>query len=428
MLTGLSEAFQRLKKYFYLSHTVAANKMKMRWLSHFSLVTGKPPASGIRFAVYQKLSDIPAGVWDECNADNDIFLSSRYLAALEQAPPDNMQFRYAVFQENDYPVATAYFQILAIDHRLHRSPGGSGHSGNPGIFKNIHKKIADSISHRILVCGNILLSGEHGYSEREKTEIPILYAIAEAAYAIRKSEAGGISATLIKDFYENNRHSPEILSQFGFHPFDAGPNMIVPIRKNWTSFEEYLKQMKSKYRKRAAGVIKKGLEILKRPLDQDEMLKYKADLFSLYGEVAGRAKFKLFILSPEYFIELKKNLGERFVCDAYFLKDKMIGFSTRIFNRDTVEGYTHGLNYDLNKSYELYQNFLLDDIREAIDGKFSRISTGRTSVAMKSSVGAVPENMKCHIRFSGRITNQLVKPLFYFIKPSGEYCRNPFGD
>jgi len=100
----------------------------------------------------------------------------------------------------------------------------------------------------------------------------------------------------------------------------------------------------------------------------------------------------------------------------------------RIKNGAILEGYSHGLLYDRNKEFELYQNFLLDDMKAAILSKSSFLNTGRTSVAMKSSIRAIPKEMVCYIRFCNGHTNHLIKPLLNFIKPESEYCRNPFED
>lgn len=410
----------------WLSHKTVANNLKMRAVAHHSRVSGKPTPSGLDFVVYNSMSSVPLDLWDRCNRDNDIFLSSAYLLALEQAPPANMQFRYVIFTDQGNPAAIGYFQILALNHRLHRPAMHFLRLRKRTTISDFHTKIADAISHHILVCGNALLSGEHGYAATVSYENQVIHALAEAAYAIRKSAKKHISATLIKDFYDRNTPRADVLARFGYYPFDVGPNMIVPIREDWTSFDEYLKQMKSKYRKRATNVIKKGAVIQRQTLNLDEITEYKDTLYALYSEVVDKSKPRLFFLSPDYFIGLKKRIGDQFVCDGYFEGEDMIGFTTRIINGRTMEGYTHGMRYEQNKAYELYQNFLLDDIKAAITVKCSQINTGRTSMAMKSSVGAVPDNMKCYIRSTGRLSNQLIKPLFYVIKPSYEYCRHPF--
>ncbi len=419
---------------FLAAHTGFRNKVKLRWANHYHRVTGKPASSGLTFTIYESITKIPRDLWHN-GASADLFLSHQYLTALEESSPDTMQYRYVVFYkegpspdggEIPKPVAIAYFQILQLDPRVHLSARRMAAAKKRTFLDTIHGKLSNAISHRVLVCGNALLSGEHGFSYRGIEESVALLGILEAAYSIRKSVKQGIAVTLIKDFYAQKKHSTEIFSRFGFYGFDAGPNMVVPMREYWKTFDDYLSCMKSKYRKRTLSAIKKGAGATKRTLDADEIESRKKELFSLYCNVVDKSKYKLFVLNMDYFVSLKRRLGERFVCDGYFMGDTMIGFTTRIFNNGQMEGYTHGLSYELNKTFELYQNFLFDDIKAAIASNCFRINTGRTSAAMKSSAGAVPENMICFMRFSGRLSNQFVKLLFYFVRPPLEYCRNPF--
>ncbi|MFA5266166.1 MAG: hypothetical protein WC378_20275 [Opitutaceae bacterium] len=417
VLRNIPDSYERL-----------AASLKTRWLSHRVRVSGRPAPSGLDIAIYDRIAAVPPGVWNGCNRAKDIFLSPEYLGALEKAPPANIDFRYVVFSEKETPVAIAYFQIVKLDYRLHQPATASMFSRRRTPLVELHERLAGSVSHRILICGNALLSGEHGYVVAQGDASRVLHAIAEAAYAIRKSVGHHVSVTLLKDFCDRNRHPTEVLSRFGYYAVDAGPSMIVPIRESWTSFDHYLKQMKAKYRRRVTDAAKKGAKIRRQSLDSETIVKYRDELYALYGEVVDEAGFRLFFLSPDYLAELKKRLGDRFVCDAYFDGATLVGFTTRIFNGREMEGYTHGVNYAVNKSFELYQNFLLDDIRAAISAKCTRVNTGRTSIAMKSAVGAVPETMKCHLRFSGKVSNLMIKPLLSLIKPSEEHCRRPFDD
>jgi predicted N-acyltransferase len=411
---------------FMFIHNTIVNKLHLRWASHYSRVTGKPVPSGLSFTIYNSITQVSKDAWDNANGKKDIFLSSSYLTALEQAPPENMSFRYAIISKEAVPIGIAYFQILELNYRLHQPPIHVLAAKKKSFLQNIHNKIIDTATLRLLVCGNVMLSGEHGFSMATSANNTAMHVIGEIAYAIRKASDPHITVTMAKDFYKQEWSQTNILSKFGYYQFDAGPNMVVPIRKTWATFDNYLNEMKPKYRKRAISAMKKGSSIIRKSLDLDELIRYKEDVFALYCQVLNKAKFKIFFLSPHYFVELKRHLGGKFVCEGYFLNSIMIGFTTRIYNGDILEGYAHGLVHERNKEFELYQNFLLDDVKAAIDAKISYINTGRTSVAMKSSIGAVPKDMVCAMRFSSRHSNQIVRPLFYFIKPSNEYCRNPF--
>ena len=73
-----------------------------------------------------------------------------------------------------------------------------------------------------------------------------------------KNEGEHISLILVKDL-DNSRKN-------GLHPnlgndykeFSIQPKMILHLREDWTTFEDYLAAMTSKYRVRAKRAFKKG--------------------------------------------------------------------------------------------------------------------------------------------------------------------------
>jgi hypothetical protein len=411
-------------KLFPLSRLV--NRVHLLWAAHYSRVTGKPAASGVSYTIFDSITELPSTIWDQANEKNDIFLSTLYLQALEQAPPHNMSFRYAIVRDKGNIIGIVYFQILQMDYHIHLSIMRMLKIDKRLAKPEKESKDAEKTRIRLLVCGNAMLSGEHGFYMRNLSFERSMQVIAEIAYDVRTSFPHHVAITLVKDFYRKHDKPGKPLRPFGFSSFDAGPNMIVPIRPNWRAFNDYLNEMKPKYRKRAESALKKGKPIERRSLSLDDIIQYKKDLYDLYSRVAENAKFKIYTVVPEYFIELKRKLGEKFECVGLFLNNDLIGFTTRIFNDNSMEGYIHGIKYECNKRYELYQNILLDDIRAAITARVSEINTGRTSIAMKSSIGAVPNNMDCYMRFSGKISNHFFSHIMYFIKPSTEQARDPF--
>jgi hypothetical protein len=231
---------------------------------------------------------------------------------------------------------------------------------------------------------------------------------------------------VIKDFRDEAPRPDHVLSDYGFRSFDAGPNLVIPIRPEWTTFEEYVRSMKGKYRRRAESALKKGRGLERRSLSAGEIRDRAEQLQALYENVAAKADFRPFRLDARLFAEMKERLGPRFTCDAWFESDRLVAFTTRLFDGANVEGYAHGLSEADNKRWDLYQNILLDDVREAIEHRCSSVQTGRTSIGMKSAVGAVPDAMACWLRATGGATNHLVPFALRLVRPSDEPVRNPF--
>lgn len=412
-----------------VAHNIMSNRLKIRLLTHVSRVTGKPQPSGYAFEIFHSIDSVSEEKWRSMNSRNDLFLTAAYLKALEDEPPDNMQFRYVILYEHEKPVAIAYFQIVALSPNLHRPVRLSVPPKNESLHDRIHSKMRETPLLHVLICGNILLSGEHGFAAISSIDSSRLFhALAEVAYDIKNSEKkkNSIRAILIKDFYVKNEFRVPVFDQFGYYSLDTGPNMVIPIREHWHSFDDYLADMKGKYRRRVKSARKKGSKLKRKSLSYHEIIENQDILYHLYAQVVNQAKFKLFLLHLRYFAQLKKQLEDNFTLDAYSVDERIVGFTTIIFNGDSMEGYTHGLSYADNKHYEIYQNFLLDDVKAGIERKVSQINTGRTSIAMKSSIGAIPAEIEFVIRTSGRISNHVLKYILHYVKPSNEHSRNPF--
>ena len=103
-------------------------------------------------------------------------------------------------------------------------------------------------------------------------------------------------------------------------------------------------------------------------------------------------------LSANYFVEMKNVLGDKFCFMAYYHNDKLIGFRTSFILENSIEAHFIGLDYEVNKTLELYQNILYDYVKEAIDNNFKQLFLGRTASEIKSTVGAEAHQLTCYIR------------------------------
>jgi hypothetical protein len=104
--------------------------------------------------------------WDIAAPAHDIFLQREYLAILESNPPVGMRFGYLVFYRGDAPVGVALCQIKFFkgDDNINeleqpaKEPCFFG-----GLAKWFKRWVAGKMAADILICGNMLLTGEHGY-------------------------------------------------------------------------------------------------------------------------------------------------------------------------------------------------------------------------------------------------------------------------
>lgn len=392
-------------------------------------------ATDFAFAVYDSVSMINKEHWNMVVEHGSEFLALPYLTALENAHPSNMRFHYSIIYKGKIPVALAYFQVIDFSAESFGSMVEKEEDEFSCIIADYLKKqlknhllrSADKINMRLLICGNAFISGEHGFACVPNVDrVEAFDALADVIFRISRAEKlrGKIAAVLVKDFYTETRSSADELAQFKYHDFLVEPNMVVDIQ--WTSFEDYLNAMSKKYRNRAKSIIKKGAELERVYFSDKDIEDNEAKLLELYNNVHLKAKFRMASLSVPYFAELKRTLGDTFSFVGYYHNKDLVGFRTSFFLKNAVEAHFIGLDYEVNKELELYQNILYDYMKESIRAGSSKLYLGRTASEIKSTLGAEAHELICYVRHRNPLSNRIIRPFIEYLKPTEWVPRNPF--
>ena len=126
------------------------------------------------------------------------------------------------------------------------------------------------------------------------------------------------------------------------------------------------------------------------------------------------------------FKDLKKNIGSNYILKTYWLDDNIVGFISGVINQKSLDAHFVGINYELNKEHAIYQRMLYDYIEIGIEKNLNRINFGRTASEIKSSVGAVPQDLTMYIRHKKSITNKILKLFLQRIQPTPFQQKFPF--
>jgi hypothetical protein len=381
-------------------------------------------ASAFGVSIFDSIHQVPEAEWNKVVPESRDLMRHPYLKAVENSANENQQSRYALIYKNNVPVAAAIFNIVLLTGENFGSI-----KDELGKLERLTNSLREKTKLRVLVCGHTHISGDHGFVySSDISDKEAYHALADACYRIRRAEKlrGKIDLQLIKDFYEDERKTSRQLKIFKYHEFKVDPNMILKIKPEWNSFDDYLAAMNTKYRKKALSVIKQGTDLQRKSLTHEEITENYNVVQALYLNVANKAKVRINLFDVSYFIELKKNLGDRFEFVAYYHGGEMVAFNTIIFWGDNCEAHAIGINYDLNNEFAVYQNMLYDFVKTTFKHKKNRLILGRTAMEMKSNIGAEPFDMYCYIRHSGPFLNRAVRPIFNYIKQTEWTQRNPF--
>lgn len=366
--------------------------------------------------------------WVKVAQNAPLFLQKKYLKAIENCPPEGMQFAYLTFYKENQACGIAYAQIFKFSTyeslKHHRS-----FNNEKDRFLSIKKWFARQIEFHSIVCGNVLMTGEYGFhfdnqsfSKAEQFEI-VNQGLVQLKAALTQK---GIhtKVTLFKDFSTDNRQEVE---NDTFGEFKIQPNMIIDIDANWEKFEDYLAAMSSKYRTRAKRAFKKGKAITKRELELVDIQANEAKIFELYESIVESAGFNGIRLPQNYFTNLKQELGDIFKVIGYYKEEKLIGFYTVFLEDQFIESHYLGIDQNENQECQVYLNMLYDMIRMGIYHQVKRIFLARTALEIKSSVGAKPYDLYFYMKHDNTVLNPFVKRAFDIFNPQEEWTqRSPF--
>lgn len=371
------------------------------------------------FKKYKSSSEIPSD-WNAVIGQHNIMLSKEYFETLETSSPENMNCFYVGFFSADELIGGALFQYLNfIEHKTFQKDE---------VLCDVKNFVAKKFSKNVMILGNNMLTGQNGfYFDASKITIGQVIPLLDEAVQDMQRQEGKTSLIIYKDYQASFVKYFQGKDHQSFYRFSVQPNMILRLKENWHSFEDYLNAFSTKYRTRAKTAKKKIVGIEKSEMNLDKIKSNQKEMNLLYQNVAENAPFNTFFLTENHFESMKESLKENFKVFGYYLNAKLIGFYTLILNGKDIDTYFLGYDKGLQKEKQIYLNMLLDMVEFGIDKKFNRIIFGRTALEIKSTIGAQPVEIFGLIKHNNSLINLFMEKIFTSLNPAVEWIqRKPF--
>jgi predicted N-acyltransferase len=373
---------------------------------------------------FSSVAEISASVWSELGCSNNAYFHPDYLISLEKNNPQIIFSYLVLLNKEKKPIAFASIQIIdfpldGIENSLSKGFHQLKCFGRRlGVFPNV-KPI------KLLVCGNVFVSGEHGIFIKEKQNKQVV--LKKVANAISsETSSQDISIYLIKDFIKESLDITNELHDLNYYSFNVEPNMLLNLNEDWHSFQDYLDTMKTKFRVKAKRALKLSSELVIKDSSIENIKTILPEITKLYKTVSDKAEFNLGEFNLETYMSLKNKLGDNYILKTYSYQNKVVGFMSGIVNGDSLDAHFVGIDYSLNKQLAIYQRMLYDYVQIAINQQLRVINFGRTASEIKSSMGAIPQDLTCYIRHKKTIKNKFIKHFLSYIETKPFKQQKPF--
>jgi predicted N-acyltransferase len=387
----------------------------------------------IRYSFHRSIASAGRD-WDLAAPESDIFLQRQFLSVLEAYPPIGMRFGYLVFYKNDIPVGVAICQIKYFkgddnitDLQVNRR--------DPCFFNGLalwfKRWVAGKAAADILICGNMLLTGEHGFyfnSARitQAEAMKSLEAALEEVVTTMSRDGVKMPVILVKDVAPEQQIQRDHFVKSGYTEFDIQPNMVLYL-KPFNNFDAYLAAMSTKYRTRAKRAEKKLDGIEKREMRVEDIKAELPHMYELYREIAKNAGFNMVDLNEGYILGLKEEMGDKFRVFGLYHEGRLVAFYSTIHNGAELDAHFLGYEKALNHDYQLYLNILYDIVRIGFDAGCEQVVFARTALEIKSSIGATAHELWCYLRHQNSIANKFAGTILDYLKPVEDWLpRHPF--
>jgi hypothetical protein len=288
---------------------------------------------------------------------------------------------------------------------------------------------------RFLVCGNLLSTGPHGFAFAEGQDPVRLWpAVVEALYRIRKSSTlfGESDMIMIKDLTDEQGEALEGLRHSSFRRFETEPNMLLPLKPSWTSFEDFLKDMRSVYRKdikRALRALEASGVVLER-IGPDRVKAEASTIYRLYQQVHDHQKLRLVGIREGWIPALAGLYKDDFRTVVAHARDggPILGFITLIRDGENAVGYNLGFDKTVaGKGHPLYMSLVYAGVGQAIQMGASRLVLGRTALGPKAQIGGKAQPMFGYVRHRSSTLNLAVPGILALLPaPDQPPKRHPF--
>jgi hypothetical protein len=376
---------------------------------------------------FSSISLLPEEIWTQLGCEQNLYFHRGYLLSLEKNNPQ-IDFSYVVLlNEQEEAIALATIQVVDFDVDSIKND----------LEKLLRKVTAIARKMRILpkekplkflVSGNVFVSGEHGIFikdnvDKNKAIKQLGKAIQNFANDNRDKE---IAVFILKDFIKESLFITDELLDFNYYPINVEPNMMLTLKEGWHTFDDYLDSLKTKFRVKARKAFKQSSGLIIEDITKENIDELLPKMTVLYKKVVARADFNFGDFDLNTYKDLIKTMNGKYILKAYCLEDKMVGFMSGIVNNNSLDAHFVGIDYQYNKKYAVYQRMLYDYINIAIEKRLNVLNFARTASEIKSSVGAIPQDLTVYIRHKKSITNKLLKLFLMNIQPTSFNQKYPF--
>jgi Acetyltransferase (GNAT) domain len=344
----------------------------------------------------------------------DVFMHPKLLRALEATMSGVSRFRYIIFYgKAAEPVACAVLTTFQMDLAIIAG-------ARTLRMTNLLRHILPSLMRvTVLFCGLPLSVGQKSLliapNANATDVIMMLDSIAGQVAADEKARA-----IIYKEFEDKDVDQLDVLVGRGYRKGNSLVMHHFPHR--FGDFAGYQASLRSRYRNSVLRSRHKltnaGLWTARYRDPESIQRVYTPEVHQLYEAVFEQAENKLECLPREFFIELARQFPGDISLTTLYQQERIVAFSWALRTGRTYHFLYCGLDYRVNRKFDLYFNLMYADLDHGLRDDVDDIKLGQTADMLKARLGCDQQPLYFYIKGAGVLWDLFISVGFRLLFPN----------
>lgn len=335
---------------------------------------------------------------------DSIFSDPRFMAAVETGMRQLYRFWYIIVYDDGRPVACTSLAAITADLADFADPGLAR------IIRHVPPAFTKLRRLKLLICGLPVGTGHHTLALTQRATSREVLAVLDRVTADLAAELK-MDAIVYKEFGQDDLEWTQPLVDLGYRRIPIPPmHCFKPV---FADFAHYCAALKTRYRQQVNRSTRKlqraGItpSVLSNP---DEILRvYTPAVHGLYHQMAARANLKLETLPIELLQELTRRLKDQVELVLLSKDSRIVAFGWCLHAGSGYHMLYAGLDYDLNREFDLYFNLMYAGLDRAFRKRVSKVEVGISADAFKARIGCYSEPLYVFVKGLGPVLSLIVR-------------------
>jgi hypothetical protein len=379
--------------------------------SHANSATGTM-AVAYSYRIFDSIEHVDLTEWQRVRSacDGSIVMDPRFIAAVETSMRQVYKFWYIViYDEDGAPVACTSASAITADLADFADPGLAR------IIRHVPLLFSRLRHLKIIICG-LPIGGHHTLGIAQRSASPQILPVLDSVLCDLASKANA-DAIVYKEFEKGDLEWTGPLLTLGYRRIATPPTHY--FRPLFDDFAQYCAALKNHYRWKIKRSRRKlshpGFELAVLTDPQEIVRAYTSEVHALYHQMADRAAFRLEVLPIEFLHQAALRLDGHVELIAIRKDGRIVAFACCLHAQSTYYTMYGGIDYQLNREFDLYFNLLYALLARGLQKRVSMIVFGIGADTVKSRIGCYSEQLYVFAKGCGPLMSFIIRTAGNFL-------------